>query len=678
MKRILLSQNLRFVLLSTIFLFNSRCDDHRSSGENARYFGKDLTLAIELKARGDTVAVDSMITALLDKISGVPSIDQAKAYKFLAEYALQQKKYQLADRYINNIQQVLNSEEGSAERDFQYAESYLLKGDVLFAQGLYSYAFQYYYKSRRQMNDNDESEGQHAFMVQYNQRQGMIAYKQENFAAAVTHYKQVLKELRFTDHRPFGYVYETQGALSNLSISFLKQNLPDSALHYYNLALDVLHEAAPYHQDQQEFIKMAQGVIVGNMGDAWMMKKVYERAEQLYLEDIAINDRSGRYQQDALMTKLKLAKLYMRTNRLKQAGQLLALAGRSPDLADPESMINFLMTRADYAEATGQYRQVISDLRRRSALRDSVQQARRKLLSANMEGIFKLMEVEHEKEMLENSDHLKTYATILIGAMAVVIALLFSRNVQIARKRTRDTEARNAELQLALNALEMSNEENLRFSQVLAHDIRNPVHALSMIITLMHNEERSEEDQEMLGLAKESIMKINLIVEDILEQKKEADADQLERQNCDLAALLRHSVALLRFKAAEKKQKIQETIVKTLSLSIDQHKIWRVLNNILVNAIKFSPESTTVWVVLKVADNTAIISVRDEGIGIPDELREVIFSGSKVAQRTGTGGEASFGIGLYASRQIIEAHGGTITFNSPVQGGTEFIIRLPV
>ncbi|WP_162276975.1 ATP-binding protein [Mucilaginibacter pedocola] len=618
-----------------------------------------------------------MITKLLHKISSRSPLDRSRAYGFLAEHALQQRMYSQAETYIDRVQKILYDQPRSKERDLQFAKIYLLKGDVLFAQGLYSYAFQYYYKSRRQVSTEVKTAEDHAFVAQYDQRRGMIAYKQENFLIAARHYKEVLQELKWSDPNTFDRVYETQGALSNLSSCFLKLGHPDSALHYYSSARDLLQGSASKYQNKNEFLAMARGVIIGNMGDAWMMKKDYRRAERCYLEDIRINDRPGRYQQDALMTKLKLARLYMRTQRLQQAGKLLALAGNSPDLADSESLINFLMTRADYAQASGQLAAALRDLRKRSAIRDSVQQARRRLLSANMGGIFHLMELEQEKDTMEKRDDLKTYATILIILMASVIALLLFRNMQNARKRIKDAEARNAELQFALNALEVSNKENAQVSGLLAHDIRNPLHALSTIITLMQAEERTSEDQELLSLGKESIQKINLIVEDILHQKNELDLSMLDCRECDLAALLRHSVALLRFKAAEKQQKIEKTSVRSIHLLIDQHKLWRVMNNILVNAIKFSPIGATIWVELKDMEDHVLICIRDEGIGIPEALQESVFQGSKTAQRTGTSGEKSFGMGLHAARQIIEAHGGTISLYSDGQQGTTFTIRLP-
>jgi signal transduction histidine kinase len=110
----------------------------------------------------------------------------------------------------------------------------------------------------------------------------------------------------------------------------------------------------------------------------------------------------------------------------------------------------------------------------------------------------------------------------------------------------------------------------------------------------------------------------------------------------------------------------------------DREKLTRALDNLVVNAIKFSPEGSTVKIITAETPTGIVISVQDNGIGIPPELADKLFEPfESTIKRKGTSGEQSFGLGLYICRQIIEAHGGRIWFESHPGQGSTFFISLP-
>ena len=113
-------------------------------------------------------------------------------------------------------------------------------------------------------------------------------------------------------------------------------------------------------------------------------------------------------------------------------------------------------------------------------------------------------------------------------------------------------------------------------------------------------------------------------------------------------------------------------------LSIDREKIWRVVINLLDNAIKFSPEGAEIRLSAVRGNGEAQISVSDQGIGIPAGMEGKLFTLGDEAKRAGTAGESSFGLGLALVRQIVQAHGGTIGVCSREGEGTTFSIRLPL
>jgi signal transduction histidine kinase len=106
--------------------------------------------------------------------------------------------------------------------------------------------------------------------------------------------------------------------------------------------------------------------------------------------------------------------------------------------------------------------------------------------------------------------------------------------------------------------------------------------------------------------------------------------------------------------------------------------MWRVVSNLIANAIKFSPTGAIINVVMKVDAGHVLIAVEDYGIGVPEEMKDKIFDMYTEAKRPGTAGEQPFGLGLAISKQIVEAHNGRIWFVSRPGNGTTFFVQLPV
>ncbi|UKT66056.1 sensor histidine kinase [Pedobacter mucosus] len=234
----------------------------------------------------------------------------------------------------------------------------------------------------------------------------------------------------------------------------------------------------------------------------------------------------------------------------------------------------------------------------------------------------------------------------------------------------------NLRLQKTLNALEQSEKENRRVMKIVAHDLRTPIGAIESVAGLMLDEKRlNSEDEHLINLIKQSASDSLKFVNELLQI--DYLSDKLEKESSDLNALLDYCVNLLQYKALEKRQII---ILKSVPLifKFNKEKVWRVISNLVTNAIKFSPNNSTIEVEMKVEANNAIISIKDYGIGIPEEMKEKMFNINKETMRQGTEGEKTYGMGLVISKQIIEAHGGKIWFDSLESKGTTFFAQFPI
>jgi signal transduction histidine kinase len=248
---------------------------------------------------------------------------------------------------------------------------------------------------------------------------------------------------------------------------------------------------------------------------------------------------------------------------------------------------------------------------------------------------------------------------------------------QLLRLSNEVMAKQNAELQQALVEMEESTTTNSRMFQVIAHDLRSPMAAIVGLSGFMIDEHHlSQEDMEVVSLIHTSAVDSLKFINEILDQ--ETAKMEMKKEAVDLHLLLTYCIAQLKYKAHEKSQEIKLESTTTVKLRLNREKIWRVVINLISNALKFSPHKSTVTIALNLADEKAIISVEDRGIGIPEHLSDQIFGVSAARKREGTAGEKSFGMGLSIAKQNIEAHGGTLSFVSGAGKGTTFFIELPL
>jgi signal transduction histidine kinase len=163
-----------------------------------------------------------------------------------------------------------------------------------------------------------------------------------------------------------------------------------------------------------------------------------------------------------------------------------------------------------------------------------------------------------------------------------------------------------------------------------------------------------------------------------LETDFEIREETLHKEKVDVTTLIQQAAQLLNYRVTEKKQRLIMRDSAVQVIQADREKLTRVLDNLVMNAIKFSPEGATIKIIMAETPTGIVISVQDNGIGIRSEIAGKLFEPFESSvKRKGTSGEQSFGLGLYICRQIIEAHRGRIWFESQPGQGSTFFISLP-
>lgn len=270
------------------------------------------------------------------------------------------------------------------------------------------------------------------------------------------------------------------------------------------------------------------------------------------------------------------------------------------------------------------------------------------------------------------------FLAIFVCVLTIAILVILYRNFKQLRKTSDALHLQFEQSESTMEALEVMNKNYSRLIKIVAHDLRNPISAINTISCMLRPDEKlPAEMKELVDLIQVSSKNSLDLINDLLE----TDFDQqqnLKMQDINPDELLGQCVSLLSFRAKDKNQQLTLNSHVHVKIKGDHEKLWRVMNNLIVNAIKFSPEGTEIHVDAELLDNKVLITVKDTGLGIPADIQNKIFDPFTIAKRQGTQGEQPFGLGLYISRQIIESHKGSIWLESEPGKGTTFYVELPL
>jgi len=220
----------------------------------------------------------------------------------------------------------------------------------------------------------------------------------------------------------------------------------------------------------------------------------------------------------------------------------------------------------------------------------------------------------------------------------------------------------------------------LDFIAVASHELRTPLTATLGALSLLRSQpsELSDDAAELVDLAHRSGDRLKILVDDILDLQRLAGGRlPMNVRPVEIAELARTAMAEHREIARGLGVELALTSAIDATVLADADRILQVLTNLLSNATKHAPAGSRVD--LRVAADARAVhcAVRDWGPGIPEDFRPRAFDEFTQVDPTATRRTSGSGLGLAISKAIVEAHGGTIGFECPDDGGTEFTFSLP-
>lgn len=534
-----------------------------------------------------------------------------------------------------------------------------------------------------------EKNGDHSKMAYMLMQLGIIYYTQNNFNKSLEYYNNSVSE------------YEKIGDKSRIATLFYLSGINYSKLKNYPSSLTFFNRA----KEIKTAINDEKGIAECNIGLAELFIGMNNPDSAVYYLGLArtfttkTNNRYGNAKSDIL----KAEALFLK----QEYDTAIAYANEGLKLADfinaRELMVDAYKILYRISSQKKDYENAFKQMLNYTSLRDSIVNEKTTRNLSRLEGDFILEKKQSEILLLEKENRNRSIllrASIIIGILALLLSLLYYNKNQIKNKANKKLE--KAYYDLETTQQQLVQQEKLaslgHLTAGIAHEIKNPLNFVNnfshLSVELLKELNETDNNAEKELIFKDIVMNIekiahhgeraNSIVTRMLEHSR---TGKREIEPTDLNRLIKEYVQLAYQALRIKHPGFSCTIVTRLDekipvLNLVSQEISRVLLNIFNNCLyvvaekyeadkSFHPE---LKVTAAIAVNQVIITIRDNGPGIPEKIRERIFQPFFTTKPAGEG----TGLGLSISYDIIKAHGGNITATNHAEGGAAFTITLPV
>lgn len=658
-------------LLFSFMLLLGSCEDIRDVDEENHDTYFDAVFKHAENYRDESIDyIDSVYNAF-DEV-GVK--DLYRKYTFLwYAYSEVRKDYATGMKYADSAIALMQDKATTPEYIELYARSLFIKGDVFLAQKKYEEAFQNYYKARAIIQNNADS----CAVTEFTNRLAIVSYRQKHYLEAIQYFLQSNRGHSYCSDINQRYRNE-QRNLNNIGLCFNKLGQQDSALHYFNAGIQLIEDHEFYFPGDV-YIETALAVLYGNKGDVYFEKGNMSEAEKLYSESIRLNVQKNHDNRDAQFSQIKLAKLYLETNRLEKAEQLLKGIRLSLDTLRHEAAeLRWWPLQKRYYDTTHQTAKAYALFQDYVRFRDSIN-TNVQLSHFDLNKEFSTIKQQYEFDLLKKQSEVQTVyliIAILFSVMAFIILLMAWYNRRVSAMNER-------ELIAAKNIAEDAAAAKQQFLSNMSHEIRTPMNAVIGMTHLLLEENPRPEQEANLRALKFSSENLLSLLNDILDYSK-IDAGKVVPENTDFD--IRNLITGIKtgheITAAQKNIKLSIVWDQHVPqmLSGDPVRLTQIINNLLSNAIKFTLHGQVTFTIKlqkeKEKDVWVTFEIKDTGIGIDQSHQESIFESFTQASSDTTRQFGGTGLGLAITKRLLDLMGSSIELKSEKDKGSTFTFTI--
>lgn len=261
----------------------------------------------------------------------------------------------------------------------------------------------------------------------------------------------------------------------------------------------------------------------------------------------------------------------------------------------------------------------------------------------------------------------------ILRSKAEVFFELFRQRRQLAVQRD--------EVKAYADALKEADQRKDEFLAMLAHELRNPLAPVRYALEIMRMAPDRPVPEDLRSMLERQVVHLVRLIDDLLDISRVSRGKiDLRKESIDLDTALQAAIeASQPLIEAQQHTLTVEKPVEPVWLEADLTRLAQVLSNLLNNAAKYTPDGGQIGLTVTKMEDKVMISVSDNGSGIPPEMLPRIFELFTQLDHGHARAQGGLGIGLALSRQLVEMHGGTVTVQSEGVGrGSVFTVELPV
>ena len=609
--------------------------------------------------------------------------------------------------------------------DSLYIRGCLLVGNFYRKKGDFYEAIIYLEKGLRK-NENLASETVQADLL----RALGISHKNlANFDKAMSYYEEAL-ELHKRSNNQLGIA----SSMLNIGTILKNDNQFDAALKYYeearslydqenrqggvarsmNNIANVYREVGRY-EEAEDYLKQCielnrklgneanLAINLMNLGYLYQVINNYENSENYYLQSLEIRQRLGDKSGIAYCTH-NLSDLYLKQNRLKRAMELMVESQIMTSVIGDKNlqMENYYVlsqiheARGEFEEALRYYR-AYTDLK--EALASQLELKKITTLEYELEVGKKNQTIEQAESQNRNARLTRNLVVITLAFVSLLLILvgigyydkrvtnrlLRVQNEQITEQQE-EGQRQNEALELKRELLENSNTKlkdlNYEKNQILgivAHDLKSPLNAIKGLVMLINEERKNinDETSEYLSHIMQTIERMGDLIGRLLDINAiEERRIEVDIRETSVNQLLNQVASGFEVQAREKDIQIRTELPSIdIKAQLDSKLTMQVLDNLVSNAIKFSPKGKNIHLHLTETPGSVQIAVGDQGPGINPKEQPMLFSKfSKLSNRP-TGNESSTGLGLYIVKELMGLMDGKVRYEDRPGYGATFVVN---
>lgn len=482
---------------------------------------------------------------------------------------------------------------------------------------------------------------------------GTIYFFQGNFDEALKYYNEAL------------VCAEHNGKPLAISISQTNIACVYGEKKEYEKAIEMFEKSLVAQEDAKDSSSISTTIF--NIAQCHIDLKNYEEAYRQLNKALEVAEKSNT---EILTLCLQgLAKIEAHNSNFEEAERLL---DRSESIAVEnhfrQALQNLYREKKDFYVNQGRYREAYEYLSKYQEFSDSLfsEDTKNKLNAQRVrfELKEKELQIEDQKNTIEQQKLMRLFLFIVIGLLLVLIAMII-RIWHIQRVRNRE--------------LVQINQTKDKFLSIISHDLKNPAIAIRNVLQVLAENYENLSREEILELGIQVLQaseeQVKLIYDLLNWSQMEVGRMPYAPTNVNLSEVVGNVVNLNKMSAGNKGINIKADVPDDIFVYADRNMLETVLRNLLSNAIKFSYENSEINISVENADSKYIVSVVDNGVGIPKERIDTIFS-MDAKSTIGTQGETGNGLGLAVCDRMIRKNGGEIFVESEPNKFTKFYFTI--